>query len=174
MQLRRRQFLLLGAALASAGADALAFAPRRLTLQNLHTDEAAELDYGYPGAYRPDAMAQVAALLRDFRTGEQHVIDPLLLDVLHDAALTLGADPVFGVISGYRSPQTNAILRSRSDGVALRSLHMEGRAIDVRLAGVDSARLAACAQNLGRGGVGYYRRADFVHLDTGTARTWRG
>jgi uncharacterized protein YcbK (DUF882 family) len=81
---------------------------------------------------------------------------------------------VFGVISGYRSPATNERLRERSSGVARHSLHLEGRAIDVRLARVDSAELASRALELELGGVGFYRRSDFVHLDTGAFRTWKG
>ena len=187
MSLRRRQFLKFGAALACAGAGQLlaphahpepvaAFRPplRHLTLYNLHTDEVLDLDYGCGESYIPAAMTRIAQVLRDFRTGEQHEIDPALMDRLYELAAALGADPVFSVISGYRSPQTNELLRSRSSGVALRSLHMDGRAIDVRLRGVGCALLAACAQNLGRGGVGFYGRSDFVHLDTGAVRTWRG
>jgi uncharacterized protein YcbK (DUF882 family) len=113
-------------------------------------------------------------LLRDFRTGEQHAIDPKLMDYLVDVAGCVGAAPEFSVISGYRSPQTNERLHARSQGVAKNSLHMEGRAIDVRLPKIDCAALAACALDLARGGVGYYRTSDFVHLDTGRYRTWRG
>jgi uncharacterized protein YcbK (DUF882 family) len=187
MRLRRRQFLQVCAALACGGAGALpaaraqcepdvaaALRLRHLTLHNLHTDEVLDIDYGYGELYLPDAMTSIGHLLRDYRTDQQHGIDPGLLDCLCDVAAALCAQPVFGVISGYRSPQTNELLRSQSDGVALHSLHMEGRAIDVRLAGVDCADLAACALNLGRGGVGYYRRSDFVHLDTGAVRNWRG
>jgi uncharacterized protein YcbK (DUF882 family) len=89
-------------------------------------------------------------------------------------AHTAGVDPAFSVISGYRSPQTNARLHERSTGVAQHSLHIEGRAIDVRVAGIDCTDLAAHALGLKRGGVGYYRASDFVHLDTGAFRTWRG
>jgi uncharacterized protein YcbK (DUF882 family) len=96
------------------------------------------------------------------------------MDYLYAVALNIGVEPVFSVISGYRSPQTNELLRERSGGVASHSLHMQGRAIDVRLAGVACADLAEHAQDLTRGGVGYYRASDFVHLDTGAHRTWRG
>jgi uncharacterized protein YcbK (DUF882 family) len=187
MNLRRRQCLQFGAALACAGAGQLlahnalcepdvpaAAPPRHLTLRNLHTAEVLDIDYSSGGIYVPDAMARIMQVLRDYRTGEQHEIDPALLDGLCDLAAALHADPVFDVISGYRSPQTNELLRSQSAGVALHSLHMDGRAIDVRLAGVDCGDLAAAALKLARGGVGYYRRSDFVHLDTGAVRSWQG
>ena len=187
MNPRRRQCLQLGAALACVGAgpllaplarcegtDADPALPRHLTLRNLHTGETLDLDYSSGGVCLPDALSKIVRVLRDYRTGEQHEIDCGLLDILGDVAAALHRDPVFDVISGYRSAQTNELLRSQSSGVALRSLHMEGRAIDVRLAGVDCSELAAAALTLGRGGVGYYRRSDFVHLDTGLARSWQG
>jgi uncharacterized protein YcbK (DUF882 family) len=149
-------------------------AVKRLALRNLHTPESIELEFFRDDAYIPSALAAAQVFLRDYRNGEQHPIDPPLFDYLHDVARSLGVDPVFSVISGYRSPQTNALLRERSSGVARHSLHLEGRAIDVRLEGVDCADLAAGALGLARGGVGYYRRSDFVHLDTGALRTWRG
>lgn len=179
----RRQLLTralgLGAA-AAVGAAAFgararaAVRPRRLVLRNLHTDESLEAEYWREGAYVPEALDALGTLLRDFRTGERHPIDPALFDILDAAAARLGIDPEFGVISGYRSPQTNAMLHERSSGVATRSLHLQGRAIDVRLARVDCADLASAGLALARGGVGYYRRSDFVHLDTGAVRTWRG
>jgi uncharacterized protein YcbK (DUF882 family) len=96
------------------------------------------------------------------------------MDYLCDVARLAGVEPVFTVISGYRSPQTNAMLHERSSGVSSHSLHMEGRAIDVRLAGVGCAKLADQALSMKRGGVGYYNKSDFVHLDTGRFRSWRG
>jgi uncharacterized protein YcbK (DUF882 family) len=149
-------------------------APKRIALLNLHTDERLDIEYSRDGVHVPAALAAIEVLLRDFRTGERHPIDPGLMDYLVQVAHAAGVDPVFSVISGYRSPQTNAHLRERSTGVARHSLHVEGRAIDVRMAGVDSADLAAHALGLKRGGVGYYRASDFVHLDTGAFRTWRG
>ena len=110
----------------------------------------------------------------DFRSGERHAVDPGLMDYLVQVAHAVGVDPAFSVISGYRSPQTNARLHEQSAGVARHSLHMEGRAIDVRIIGVDCAELAARALDLKRGGVGYYRASNFVHLDTGAFRTWKG
>jgi len=159
---------------AAARRDAPDAGVRRIALRNLHTDEHLELDFWRGGVYVPESLAALEVLLRDFRNGEQHPIDPRLMDYLVDVARQSGVDPVFGVISGYRSPETNARLRERSSGVARHSLHLEGRAIDVRLAGVDCARLAQHALDLTRGGVGYYRSSDFVHLDTGEFRTWKG
>jgi len=103
-----------------------------------------------------------------------HAIDPRLLDVLHDVASRLGRDAEFEVISGYRSPESNAAMHARSGGVAAHSLHMEGRAIDVRLVGCDVPRLRDAGLGLGRGGVGFYPSLQFVHLDTGRIRTWQG
>jgi uncharacterized protein YcbK (DUF882 family) len=178
----RRRVLMTGSAFAGVSAlnllarsaQALGPAPRRIALANLHTNERLDVEYFRDGRYLPEARKAIEALLRDFRSGEQHSIDPTLMDYLVDVAHTAGADPAFSVISGYRSPQTNARLREKSSGVAQHSLHMEGRAIDVRMAGVDCARLAAHAEELKRGGVGYYRASDFAHLDTGAFRTWKG
>jgi uncharacterized protein YcbK (DUF882 family) len=147
---------------------------RRIAFVNLHTDERLECDYFRAGAYVPTALSAIDAVLRDFRTGERHAIDPTLLDRLVDLAHALGVEPAYSVISGYRSPKTNALLHERSAGVAARSLHMEGRAIDVRVVRVDCTALAACAVDRQFGGVGYYRASNFVHLDTGRFRTWKG
>jgi len=179
MILTRRRLLAVGAAAACTAAGRHAHAApmaasKRIALHNLHTDERLEIEFSRAGAYVPQAFAAIHVTLPDFRNGEQHAIDPPLMDSLHAVAVLCGTDPVFGVISGYRSPQTNEQLRERSTGVARRSLHLQGRAIDVRLAGVDCASLAARALDLARGGVGYYRRSDFVHLDTGAFRTWKG
>jgi uncharacterized protein YcbK (DUF882 family) len=146
---------------------------KRIALHNLHTGEQIDVEF-FRGEYIPDSLAAIRVLLRDFRCDEQHAIDPQLMDYLYDVACHAGVDPVFGVISGYRSPQTNEQLRERSGGVARHSLHMEGRAIDVRLAGVHCADLAGRALDLTRGGVGYYAKSDFVHLDTGAFRSWKG
>jgi uncharacterized protein YcbK (DUF882 family) len=191
MNVIRRRLALAGAALtgaalartALAGAAALEPGPargadnasrRRIAFYNLHTDERLEVEYFRDDAYVPESLMQVQALLRDFRTGDAHPIDPKLLDTLVAVAERLGAPAEYSVISGYRSPQTNAQLHARSAGVAQHSLHMQGRAIDVRMMGVDCTDLAARARDLKRGGVGYYRASDFVHLDTGDYRTWSG
>ncbi len=149
-------------------------AARQIALTNLHTAERLEVEFFRDNAYIPAALAKIEQVLRDFRTGEVHAIDPSLMDYLVDVSRSVGVDPVFSVISGYRSPRTNERLRERSSEVAKHSLHMEGRAIDVRVAGIDCADLATRALDLKRGGVGYYRSSDFVHLDTGLFRTWRG
>jgi len=185
MSINRRQVLRAGGLLAGASAAGLLTRPaaareaadgqsKRIALLNLHTSEKLDVEFYRNGAYVPDALAAIEVLLRDFRAGERHVIDPQLMDYLHAVALTIGVDPVFRVISGYRSPHTNEMLREHGGGVSQHSLHMQGRAIDVRVAGVDCADLAARALDLSRGGVGYYRQSDFVHLDTGKFRTWRG
>jgi uncharacterized protein YcbK (DUF882 family) len=149
-------------------------AVRRIALTNLHTGERLDIEYFRDGSYKPGALAALEVLLRDFRNGEKHAIDPKLLDYLVDVAATIGVPPVYSVISGYRSPETNAHLHERSSGVAQHSLHMQGRAMDVRMSGVDCQALAAHAEAMRRGGVGYYRASNFVHLDTGAFRTWRG
>jgi uncharacterized protein YcbK (DUF882 family) len=182
MRWSRRRLLQAGGAFAGVSAAALLAGParsepapsRRIVLTNLHTDERLDVEYFRAGDYVPDALSAIEKVLRDFRTGELHVIDPKLMDYLVEVAHTLGAEPVYSVISGYRSPQTNARLHEQSAGVAQHSLHMEGRAIDVRIATVDCAMLAARAEDLQRGGVGYYRASNFVHLDTGRFRTWKG
>jgi uncharacterized protein YcbK (DUF882 family) len=151
---------------------AAAAAPRALSFSHTHTGERLRIVYFADGAYQPEPLAQVDWLLRDFRTGDAHAIDRTLLDTLHALCVACGGN-TFEIISGYRSPKTNAMLRNKgAGGVAKRSLHMDGRAIDVRLAGVDTARLRAAAIALRRGGVGYYRDSDFVHLDTGRPRAW--
>jgi uncharacterized protein YcbK (DUF882 family) len=148
--------------------------PRRIALLNLHTAERLDIEYFRDGVYVAQAFSAIEVLLRDFRTGERHAIDPGLMDYLVRVAHAAGVDPAFSVISGYRSGQTNARLRKQGNGVAQHSLHIEGRAIDARIPGVDCADLAAHALELKCGGVGYYRASDFVHLDTGAFRTWKG
>jgi uncharacterized protein YcbK (DUF882 family) len=149
-------------------------ASRRIALTNLHTGERLQAEYFREDAYVPDAMASIEALLKDFRNGDRHAIDPKLIDYLADVAAQAGKAAVYSVISGYRSPETNERLHERSSGVSQHSLHMQGRAIDVRLDGLDCKDLAGRAEELKRGGVGYYRASNFVHLDTGAFRTWRG
>jgi uncharacterized protein YcbK (DUF882 family) len=174
----RRRFLLGGAAAAFAGIASPALAAlnrkqfRSLALDNLHTGEKIKVDYWVDGSYVRGALHRVNFNLRDFRTGAVHPIDPQLLDLLHALQRMLGTRAAFQVISGYRSPETNAMLREESSGVAANSLHVQGMAIDVRLPGRSLRSLHAAAVRLEQGGVGYYPRSDFVHLDVGRVRYW--
>ncbi len=147
-------------------------ATRALHFVHTHTSERLKVEYFSGGTYLPDALSSVDRFLRDFRTGEVHAIEPGLLDLLHQLADATGATRPFHVISGFRSPATNGMLRQRSEGVAAGSLHMKGQAIDIRLEGVPLPQLRAAALALRAGGVGYYPASDFVHVDTGRVRTW--
>ena len=153
--------------------ERISFGPRSITLKNIHTDEKLEAIYFDDGKYVPDALEAVNKVLRDFRTGDVHPIDPRLLDVITEVRARIGSRSPFQVISGYRSPQTNAMLREQSAEVAQHSFHMEGKAIDVFLEDVELEHLHRAALSLGRGGVGYYP-ARFVHLDVGPVRQWQG
>jgi uncharacterized protein YcbK (DUF882 family) len=177
---RDRRSLLRVAALLAAGASgllprmavALSHAPRRLSFHHLHTNERISVVYYADGRYVSSELAKATRFLRDFRTGDVHAIDPDLFDYLYAAQRATGSRGVFEVISGFRSPATNRMLRRASTGVARRSLHTRGKAIDVRLTDIDTAKLRDAALALRRGGVGYYRKSDFVHLDTGRVRSW--
>jgi uncharacterized protein YcbK (DUF882 family) len=147
---------------------------RRIALLNTHTSESLETAYFADGAYVTGALVQLNQLLRDHRTGEIGTIDPALFDVLHTIAGTCHADPMFEVISGFRSAASNERLRTQGGGVARQSLHLRGMAIDVRLRGVACTHLRDVGLELARGGVGYYRKSNFVHLDTGRVRSWTG
>lgn len=175
----RRRFLGAAAALLAAPAivasgRATASAPdlRTLAFTHTHTGEEIALSYASGGSYIADALARLAWFLRDFRNGATHAIDPKLFDQLHRLAGITRTKARFQVISGYRSPITNQALRARGGGVAERSLHLEGRAIDVRLADVPLADLRDAALSLRAGGVGYYPGSQFVHIDTGPVRRW--
>jgi uncharacterized protein YcbK (DUF882 family) len=128
--------------------------------------------YFQAGTYQASSLERINHLLRDFRTGDIHAIDPGVLDILFELQTLADRDEPFQVISGYRSPQTNAALRSHSSGVAEHSLHIQGRAIDVRLGGVATRKLQQLAMQMQRGGVGFYAQSDFVHLDNGRVRYW--
>jgi uncharacterized protein YcbK (DUF882 family) len=153
-------------------ASAASLAPRALSFSHLHTGERLEVEYFNRGQYLPDALAAVNRVLRDFRTNEIHQIDPTLLDLLHGLSGATGSRRPYEVISGFRSPHTNEMLRTQSTGVATGSLHMVGKAIDIRVADVPLKALRDAAIGLRRGGVGYYAASNFVHVDTGRVRTW--
>ena len=147
----------------------------RLRLYHTHTNERLDIIYRSGDKYLPEALPQLDRFLRDSRTGVLHHFDPRLFDLLHD--LTASLDDSGGeidVICGFRTPQTNEFLRTRGPhtGVALHSLHMEAEAIDIRLRGIPTAAVRDAALRLGRGGVGYYRASDFVHVDVGRVRRW--
>ena len=173
----RRLFLCRATAAASVllpvgSVAARAVEQRALSFVHTHTGERLSTVYFQSGRYLPSELERINHLLRDFRTGEVHPIDPGVLDILADLRTLADHDATYEVICGYRAPATNALLRQHSDGVAEHSLHMQGRAIDVRLAGFPTARLHELALGMQRGGVGFYPRSDFVHLDNGRVRFW--
>jgi len=174
--MNRRYFLGAGLAVASAPVWARRSASadvRTISLHHLHTDERLRVDYRIGEHYQRSALQRLNNFLRDFRTGDETAIDPQLFDLLYDVKERLGhSEGTFEIISGYRSPHTNNMLRRTSSGVARRSLHMTGKAIDVRLTEMPTRSIRDAALTLGRGGVGYYSRSDFVHLDTGRVRRW--
>ena len=178
LELTRRHILGLGAGalvgLAAAPAWALVHkvGERALSFQHLNTSETLSVVYWAEGRYVPEGLREVNHLLRDFRTGEIRQIDPHLLDFLFSLKYRLDTDNPFEVISGYRSPKTNAMLRRHSTSVARNSLHMQGKAIDIRVKGHKPSQIARAARGMKLGGVGTYRR--FVHLDAGNVRVWRG
>jgi len=153
--------------------ERISFGPRAITLKNLHTDETLDAVYWENGKYVPDALQSVNHVLRDFRTGDVHPIEPGLLDLITDLRARVGSKSAFQVISGYRSPLTNAMLREQSAEVAQHSLHMDGKAIDIALDDVGLDRLHLAALGLARGGVGYYP-GRFIHVDVGPVRRWQG
>lgn len=178
MLLTRRCFAvqaLLAAGAVAYSARARASDDFRLELRNTHTGESLAADIcGMDGAFNADSLSQFDRLLRDHRNDAVHVMDRGLFRQLLALARVLGVPARYEVISGYRSPQTNEALRAAGHGVAEHSLHLEGRAIDVRLAGVNCAQLRDAALAASAGGVGYYASSDFVHLDTGRVRSWAG
>ena len=177
IMLGRRKFIAgTGAALLMPSSPALAAlgASRSVALDNLHTGEKLLIEYWQQGQYVQDALAQVNYVLRDFRSGDVHIIDPRLLDLLALLRQNLETSAPFGVISGYRSPTTNALLCGEHEhsGVAAKSLHVQGMAIDIRVGGRSLAALHDAALALRGGGVGYYPASDFVHVDVGRVRRW--
>jgi uncharacterized protein YcbK (DUF882 family) len=145
---------------------------RSLSFVHTHTGERLASVYFQDGQYRAGELVRISQLLRDFRTGDVHAIDTGVLDILADLRVLADRDEPYEVISGYRSPQTNAALHRHSSGVAEHSLHLQGRAIDVRLPGFPTHKLRELALGMGRGGVGFYAQSDFVHLDNGRVRCW--
>ena len=174
-QVVTRRTVLAGAAagLASAAVPAIAASrPDRLSLHNLHTDETLDVVFRNGDRYDQDALAALDHILRDWRQDEILPIDPQLYDMMASISARIGQPPRYGIISGYRSPETNEMLRRNGGGAARRSLHMVGQAIDLRLEGTRLATLRDAAIDLAQGGVGFYSRSGFVHIDTGEVRSW--
>lgn len=146
--------------------------PRTLAFHHTHTGEKLSLAYWDDTGYDADALGAINHILRDHRTGDVAAIDRGLLDLLSALRSAMESTAPFEVISGYRSPKTNDMLREKSGGVAKKSLHMKGQAIDIRLRGHDLRDLRAAALALRGGGVGFYAKSDFIHVDTGRVRQW--
>lgn len=176
--MNRRQFLgkaiaLTPVLLLSSPSTLLArFEERALSFYHTHTFKELSIVYFRNGRYIPKALSKINNFLKDFRTGAIHPIDPALLDLLYELRHKTRVKEVFEVISGYRSPATNCMLHNTSDGVASHSLHMCGKAIDIRIPSFSTEHLHQIALNMQRGGVGYYPQSDFLHLDTGKVRAW--
>lgn len=175
----RRSFLKGSVALASAiSLPALAktaqAAPgeRTLRLYNTHTGETVRSVFWAEGQFIPDALQDINKVLRDHRNNKIAPIDPQLLVLLNEVSAKFGDNQLVHVISGYRSPESNAKLHANSSGVAKHSMHMDGKAIDIRLPGKDLAQLRKAAMAMRVGGVGYYPDSQFVHMDTGRVRYW--
>ena len=147
-------------------------AEKTLSFFHTHTGKRLEVTFSRGGRYVEAGLAEVDRSLADSRTGDVRPIDPQLLDLIYDIRAKLGSTGTFEVISAYRSPKTNEMLLGRSGGVASRSQHLLGKAIDVRLGDTDTAKLHRAAIEMQRGGVGYYLKSDFVHIDTGRVRRW--
>lgn len=173
----RRRFL---RTLACAGAAGCLFGPRafaaapvrELGFHNLHTGEHIRVPYWENGGYVLEGLNEINKVLRDHRADVVHAIDTGLLDLLSGLWDRLGSTRSFEVISGYRAPATNAMLHARGGGVSRTSLHLQGKAIDIRLPGTALASLHGAAVALRGGGVGLYRASNFVHVDTGRVRYW--
>ena len=177
--LGRRRLLGLGLAAAATGlvpatswASQSPAGERTLAFYNTHTDEKLKATYFRGNGFDKGAIKDINFILRDFRTGDIHNMDLQLLDLLTELHRRTGSKQPFQIISGYRSPKTNATLAAESNGVAKHSMHLEGKAIDIRLADVNLRDLRNTAVGMKRGGVGIYPASNFVHVDTGRVRTW--
>ncbi len=156
----------------TAMAGRLSLPHYKVSLVNAHTNEKFEGVYRIGNRYLPDAFRKINQFMRDFRTGDVYTMDPHLLDILASLQVRTNTGKPLELISGYRSPKTNAMLRKASTGVAKNSYHMKGRAADIHLPGYSTKELRNIARALKVGGVGYYPRSDFIHVDTGDVRTW--
>ena len=164
---------LLPKALLASPSDIL-LQERSLALFNTHTSEHVNAVFWSEGRYVNDALEEINYLLRDHRTGAIKPINKQLLDVLSAINTIIGTNHPFDIISGYRSSETNELLRKKSKGVAKNSYHILGQAVDVRIPGYRLSRLKEVAVHLKSGGVGYYPKSDFIHIDLGPVRCWQG
>ncbi|MEM6386625.1 MAG: DUF882 domain-containing protein [Pseudomonadota bacterium] len=145
---------------------------RRLKMHSGRTGERIDTIYWIEGDYIPEAMAEVNRFMRDWRNNNVIQFDQRTIDILAASHRMLDTDASYMLLSGYRSPQTNAMLRSRSRGVARNSLHMKGQATDIRLEGRTVGQISRAAMSCAAGGVGRYSRSNFVHIDCGDVRSW--
>lgn len=145
---------------------------RRIRMYSTRSGESLEMIYWIDGEYIPEALAEINSLMRDWRTGDVTRIDTRTVDIMAAAHNLLEVEEPYMLLSGYRSPKTNAMLRSRSSGVARNSLHMKGQAADLRLQGRSVSQMAKAAAACNAGGVGKYSSSNFVHMDCGPVRTW--
>ncbi len=148
------------------------YAARRISFRHAHTGESFSGVYRVGDKYLPEAFDRINYIMRDFRTGEVFPMDPRVIDILSMVHENSDSQKKFEILSGYRSPKTNAMLRRASSGVAKNSFHMYGQAIDIRLPDLRTSQLRRVALNLRAGGVGYYPKSNFVHVDTGKVRSW--
>lgn len=145
---------------------------RRIRMHSQRTGERLDTIYWIDGEYIPEALAEVNHFMRDWRSGSTINIDTRTIDIMAASHSLLEADAPYLMLSGYRTPQTNAMLRSRSRSVARNSLHMKGQAADLRLSGRSVSQIARAAASCSAGGVGKYSRSNFVHMDCGPVRIW--
>ena len=175
--LNRRQILRMGTLfLASNLSPTLGWShhlKRSLKLHNALTGENLKVEYWVEGEYVPDALKELDHFLRDPHNGKVTAIDPKLYHFIHDIASRLGANGTINIMSGYRSPATNDRLRRRNSAAAKRSFHVKGKAVDIRIPGHSTKSVRHVALDLKQGGVGYYPRSRYVHIDTGPLRSWR-
>jgi len=176
----RREFLkksiVLGAGLTASPFDLFAYrlpVDREIKLYNIHTGENIKATYWAKDHFVTSELNKINHFLRDFRTGDVQKMDVELLDLLYSIQLIRDTNKPFQVLSGYRSPKTNKMLRKKSEGVAKNSFHLKAQAIDINLPGTELRDLKKLAKFLRRGGVGYYPRSGFMHIDTGPIRYWK-
>lgn len=153
-------------------AQASSYGAQRVSFRQQHTGETFNGVYRVGDRYLPEAFERMNYVLRDFRTREVFPMDPRVIDIISIIQAKSGSSQPLEILSGYRSPKTNAMLRRASTGVAKNSFHMYGQALDIRMPGQSTRNIRNIARSLRAGGVGYYPKSNFVHVDTGTIRSW--